>query len=139
MTDSELAGDLASYFVRITDKFSPLDALKTPVTFTAPFTPLLPHEIAKKIKEAKKAKSAVEGDILPVISSRFSDITAIPTTRIVNFSLHQLKWPSPWLIETQSAIPKSDNTTTYDHLCNLSCTNELSKLLESIVLEKIRK
>ena len=49
MTDHELVEDLASYFVRITDEISPLDTSKTPVTFTSPFAPLLPHEAAKKI------------------------------------------------------------------------------------------
>ena len=49
-----------------------------------------------------------------------------------------LQWPNPWLIETQSVIPKKDDATSFDQLRNLSCTNSFSKILETFVLERIR-
>ena len=45
------------------------------------------------------------------------------------------------MLETQTAIPKGDPAAAndLDQLRNLSCTNALSKILESYVLEKLQK
>ena len=139
MDDEDLAEDLATYFCRITDEFTPLTNFDPPGTYLAPFKPLMLHEVSKKIKEGKKPKSAVEGDIRPCISDKYSDITAIPATRIINYSLLSLSWPAPWTVETQSAIPKTDNVASFDQLRNISCTNMLSKVLESVILDQLRE
>ena len=65
MSDKELAKDLASFFIKITDEFVPLNTSTVPVTFLSPFPPVLPHQVAERIRSGKKAKTAVEGDILP--------------------------------------------------------------------------
>ena len=135
-TEAQLAEDLVDFFVKITDEFPPLDGY-CPETYSAPFPSFQPHEIAKLIKEGRKPKSAVTGDILPSLVNECSDICAIPATRIINFCLSQGKWPLPWRMETQNAIPKKDGASTFDELRNLSCTNGLPKVLESIVLERI--
>ena len=110
-----------------------------PTTFLAPFEVVQPHEVATRIKNDKKAKSAIEGDILPCLAGTLSDVTAIPATRIVNFALQDCCCPSPWHFETQTVIPKGEDATTFDQLRNLSCTNALSKILESYVLDRLRK
>ena len=76
--------------------------------------------------------------MLPSLANKYSDLTAIPATRIINFSLATQTWPTPWKEETQSAIPKCDGASEFDQLRNLSCTNSLSKILESFVLSKLR-
>ena len=110
-----------------------------PKTYDNPYSLLMPHEVAEKIRNERKPKSAVNGDVLPSIANQFSDLTAIPAARIFNFALTSNVWPSPWLLETQNAIPKCDNASDFDQLRNLSCTNALSKILESVVLDKLRK
>ena len=85
--DAALADELAGLFMKITDEFTPISG-GHPITFPSPFKPLLPHEIAKRIKDSKKSKSAISGDVLPVLASSLSDFTAVPVTRIVNFALH---------------------------------------------------
>ena len=40
-------------------------------------------------------------------------------------------------METQTAIPKKEGAESFDQLRNLSCTNGLSKVMETIVLEKL--
>ena len=139
LTDVELAEKLAEYFGRITDQFSPLDRTRIPQSFSSPFQILSPCEVATRIRQERRVKSAVEGDIPPSQSGILSDFLAIPATRIFNYSLASGTWPSPWLLETQSAIPKNDAASTFNDLRNLSCTNALSKTLESYVLEKLRK
>lgn len=37
LLDTDLAEDLASYFVKITDEFQPLDTHNIPITFSNPF------------------------------------------------------------------------------------------------------
>ena len=93
--------------------------------------------ILKIIRESKKPKSAVRGDILPRLVNECADITAIPAFRIINFSLQLKQWPAAWRLETQTAIPKKESTTSFDQLRNISCTNGLSKVMEAIFLEKL--
>ena len=134
--DNQLAEELADFFVQITDEFPPLGDY-CPSTYPAPFDNLEPHEVAKIIHSGKKPKSAVAGDILPSLINTCADITAIPATWITNHSLANGCWPAPWRMETQSAIPKKDGASTFDHLRNLSCTNGLFKVMETVVLERL--
>ena len=137
-SDQDLAEELASFFVRTTDEFEPLGADSLPSsTHPSPYELLLPHQIAERIRAEKKSKSAVAGDILPKLANKYSDLLAIPATRIINHALTLNQWPDRWLIETQSAIPKTDNAASFDQLRNISCTNALFKILESFVLEKL--
>lgn len=137
MVDQLYSSSLASYFVLITGEFAPLDG-PPPTTYSSSFELPAPHEIAARIRSTKKAKFAVEGDVLPVLASKFSDITAVPATRIINFLLAAGIWPESWRLETQTAIPKKDEATDFDMLRNLSCTNSLPKIMESFVLENLR-
>ena len=138
LSDRDLANELADYFARITDEFEPLGDFQPPVTYAGPFREIQPHEVAQRIRSQRKVKSAVEGDLLPSLSNQYSDITAIPATRIINYSISKGTWPTPWLLETQTAISKEDAADDFDQLRNLSCTNALSKVLESFVLEKLQ-
>lgn len=105
--DNTLAERLATYFTKIMDEFVPLqNGVPSPVTYSSSFPLIEPHEIAEKIRAEKKSKSSVGGDILPSLASKYSDLTAIPATRIINYSLQLGQWPAAWRLETQSAIPK---------------------------------
>ena len=139
MTDDQLANSLADYFTKITDEFSPLGDESLPRTFSNPYKIIEPHEVASRIRSAKKSKSAVDGDILPSLANEYSDLTAIPATRIINYCFEQGTWPMEWRTETQSAIPKGESADSYDQLRNISCTNTLSKIMESFVLDKLQE
>ena len=135
-SELELANKLAQYFVRITDEFDPLtDA--PPVTYERPFDMLDPLAVAKMIRSGKKPKTGVHSDILPSMTNDCADITAVPATRIMNFCLDRGLWPAPWRLVTQSAIPKKQGADTFDQSRNLFCANGLSKVLESVVLERL--
>ena len=137
LTDQALAEALADFFVRITDEFTPIDGVSYPTTYSRPFELLEPHEVARLIKSAKTPKTGLPGDVLPCLAKKCADLTAIPACRIINYSLSQLSWPADWKMETQTAIPKKDGAETFDQLRNLSCTNALSKVMESVVLERL--
>ena len=137
-SEEEIAEELAEYFSRITDGFTPLTDGDLPRTYSNPYCMVMPHEVAEKIRSSKKSKSAVAGDIPPILQNKLSDIIAIPATRIINHSLNAKIWPSSWRVETQSAIPKCNAPSDFDELRNVSCTNVLSKIMESYVLEKLQ-
>ena len=102
MDDGALANDLAAFFCRITDEFEAVLPGQYPTSYENPFQLLLPHEVAQRIRSEKKAKSVVLGDVLPQLASKFSDFTAIPATRIMNFAFQKKIWPTPWKLETQT-------------------------------------
>ena len=101
-----------------------------PRTYDNPFKIIALYKVAKKIRDSKKPKSAVEGDALPSLANTYSDYTAIPATRIFNYALQSKSWPLLWRTTTQNAILKTDAADKFDRLRNLSCTNHLSKILE---------
>ena len=138
-SDEELGEIMADYFTRITDEFEPIDMSSLPSTFSSPIPPVTPMDCAERIKNGKKPLSPVQRDILPSLLTPLADLAAIPAARIINISFMTNTWPKPWRLETQSLIPKSNNPTTLDELRNISCTNYLSKIMESFLIEKLQK
>ena len=138
MSDADLAESLADYFTQITNEFEPLDLQSLPQTYPNQFQLMQPQDLAVKIRAMKKPKSAVAGDPLPSTVNAIADRLAIPATRIINHALQYKTWPLPWKIETQTGIPKGTDCHSYDQLRNLSCTNLLSKALESVVLTQLQ-
>ena len=137
-TDEDLSEDLADFFVKISDEFSPLNKGNLPRTYDSPFQVVFPHEVSQRMKSAKKTLSAITGDALPCMVSVCADILAIPSTRIINMCLQSKEWPTQWKTEIQTPIPKKTNPASYDDLRNISCTNFASKIMESFVLDKLR-
>lgn len=61
-----------------------------------------------------------------------------PVCKIFNDVAREKVWPSLWKMEYQTVIPKKPNPTEFSQLRNLSCTNFLSKILESFIADSIR-
>ena len=81
----------------------------------------------------------LDGDVRPCVVNENANIIAIAACKIINQSLTTKSWPAQWLRETQTVIPKDASPDSFDQLRNLSCTNLLSKLLESYVLNKMKE
>ena len=135
-TDTEIAEELADFFIEITSNYEPISRI--PSTFPAPFPKLMPHEVAESIRKLKKPKSMIRGDIHPSLVNKNADLLAVTACKIFNLALTNKQWPAPWREETQTIIPKEQSPDTFDQLRNLSCTNMLSKLLETYVLERLK-
>ena len=137
MTEKEIADDIALFFNGITSGYVPLPERNS--------IPKLPHqtiekfEIASRIKTFKKPRSMIKGDLFPDLVTKYADILAIPMSDIINTSIASKTWPATWKEETMIIIPKTNNPTTYGELRNLSCTPLFSKILESFVLDKLKK
>lgn len=139
LPDQDLAEDLAAFFMKITNEFEPLDMSKIPVTYSNPLPILAPHKVADMIRKAKKPSSTVQGDIILSLVGELADFIAIPVTRVFNIAHLTLSWPGPWKLETQTPIPKTSNPSTYEEIRNILCTNLMSKILESILLDLLQK
>ena len=83
LSNQDIANNLASYFTRITDEFDPLPLEDVPTTYSSPFRLTDVGEVAERIRANKKPISAVDGDILPSLTNKYSEVTAIPATRII--------------------------------------------------------
>ena len=123
--------------MRIGNEHEP--ATNVPSSFPSPYKALLPHEVAANIRSMKKPKSMLAGDIHPSFVNHNADLIAIVACKIFNLSLRDKTWPDMWRQETQTIIPKLPSPDSFDQLRNLSCTNLLSKLLETYVLDKLKE
>ena len=134
-TDSEIANELADFFNRISSEFDGLTPDQIPITKHRQLEPLMPHEVAGRIKRFRKPKSMVTGDAFPALLTRFSDFFAIPLTEVFNSVASTQIWPAVWKTEYVTVIPKKSTPESFNDLRNISCTLLVSKIMESYVLE----
>ena len=118
-------------------KFTPLTDSDLPKSWQKDYPHLQPHEVSLRLKKCRKPKSMIEGDIFPQLVDSFSDILAIPLTKIYNLTMWTYNWPRQWKMETVTVIPKTPNAETYEDCRNLSCTPLFSKVLEAFMMDRI--
>ena len=105
-----------------------------------PFDELLEnYEVSKMIKDAKKPKFHVEGDIFVEHLNKFCDFLALPLTDIFNHVLCHQVWQTRWKQETLVVIPKCTSPQSLSECRNLSCTQFFSKTLERVVFDWLNK
>ena len=136
-SDQDIAEMAAVFFNTISQDFVPLEKFSSIDRGSARCPE--PFEISARIKRMKKTKSTVNGDIDYRLTSRYCDILAIPLHYIFNQVYTQLQWPSLWSTETVTLIPKVNNPDSLSQLRNFSCTPFFSKVLESFILEELKK
>ena len=132
--DAAIAEKIAEYFNRISSEYTPLTPENNNCLEICPQL----HEISSRLKNCKKPKSKVAGDIDPKLVNKYHDLLAIPLHFIFKSCYATGTWPALWSSETVTVIPKCTNPTNLSQLRNLSCTPLFSKVMESFLLEKIR-
>ena len=138
MDAGEIAEAVAEFFNEISQEYPSLPDPSRPWDDTTPNI-IEEYEIAARLRRFKKPKSTVYGDIRPELVTDFADLLAPPLCFIFNQTLHTLSWPSIWKAETVHVIPKNAAPSGLSELRNLSCTPLYSKVLESFVLDKLKK
>ena len=138
-TDLELAESLADFFNAISSEYKPLDRMLIPEGTRIPLPNLGVFEVEERLRKNKKPSSMVPGDIPPSLYALYSAQIAIPVTNIFNCMSDTLEWADLWNVEYVTIIPKSPNAAEAGDCRNISCTNYLSKVYESFVLEWARK
>ena len=125
-----MAEQLADHFNALSSEFQ---GLKEIPTSNGPLLPALSHtQIEVRLRELKKPKSRVKGDIF----SRTAGTLAGPVTNIYNEISRSGQWPSAsaWKMEFVTPIPKVPMPQTANDLRNISCTMLVSMVYESFVL-----
>ena len=133
----EIAEEVADYFNDVNSNYLSVRSDLIPKTFDRPTYCLTQEMVAERIRKSKKPNSAVPGDVPPKLLPRLCDILAVPACKIFNCVPSQ-KWPSLWKQEYQTIIPKKSRPESYADLRNLSCTNFLSKVLESFIIDSMK-
>ena len=135
---SEVVEELAEYFSQITNEYDPVQLSDIPITFDRPIFCLTEDMIEKRIRESKKPNSTVPGDVPPKLLTRLAKFISRPACHIFNHVPMVMEWPELWKREYQTVIPKKPSPSSFSELRNLSCTNFISKVLESFVIDSLK-
>ena len=90
------------------------------------------------LRGSKSTESRVTGDPLPHLIRRYPDAFAVPVAAIYNGVNRWGRWPAAWKTEHLTVIPKVPNPGGLAECRNISCTSAFSKVLEGVVMLKLR-
>ena len=138
-SDAEVAEKLASFFNNISSQYQPLDQTKILPTFERQLPLISEDDVKKRMKESKKPTSRVPGDIPSTLYGLYPNELAQPIAHVFNMITRTCRWPDAWKVEYVTVIPKGPDPQEPSECRNISCTNYLSKMYESFVLEWIRE
>ena len=93
---------------------------------------------AELLRAAKKTDSRVDEDPLAHLVRCHPEAFAAPITVIYNKINDSGHWPLQWKTEHLTIIPKNPNPADLSECRNISCTSIFSKVLEGVVLLKLR-
>ena len=79
----------------------------------------------------------VQANLFPQLVEEYSDLIAIPLTKIFNLVMWSYHWPQQWKLETVTVIPKGKLAGSYKECRNLSCTPLFSIICEGYMMERI--
>ena len=137
--DKEVATEVAEFFNTISSEFEPLQTGQIPFTYHRELPSLSESEVEKMIKDARKPKSMVEGDIFPNLVNLCAAKLRTPVTDIFNTIIREHVWPLEWKREYVTVIPKKNIPESLADLRNISCTPLLSKIFEAYMLARIKE
>ena len=122
-SEQEVVEELAKYFNNISNEYSPLDLTQIPRTFEAEIPVITEEQVKKEVKEGKKPKSRVEGDMFIGVLVSCIDVLAVPVSKIFNAITQKACWPSKWKTEYVTVIPKCASPESESDCRNISYTN----------------
>ena len=137
--DMEVADQVANFFNSISREFKPLEPSQIPFTYHRDLPLLTEDELMKMIKDAKKPKSKVEGDLFPKLFDAAAVYLKRPVASIFNSIITTTIWPTGWKREYVTVIPKKTMPQSFSDLRNISCTPLLSKIFEGYMLRRIKE
>ena len=97
------------------------------------------EDVEKRIRECKKPKGLLAGDLWPELLMETSSDVAPPLTDTINAAMSQTCWPDVWKREEVTIIPKVQTPSSLSETRKISCTPVFSKILEHFVLQQLRE
>ena len=138
-TDKETAEEMAAFFCRISNQYSPLDMNDIPTVPEKPLPIISEQQVQKLLLEARKTKSMVPGDIFSGLYSLCPKELSRPITSLFNAMSREERWIDSWKREVVTVIPKTRSPSDWNECRNISCTAFLSKVYERHVLQLARE
>ena len=140
-SEAVIADKAAGFFNKISQEFTPIEPPARGQNEVGSVTrpPPTCEQIIKRIREMKKPKSQVDGDIDRRLVSKFAHLLALPLSKIFAAVFRHMEWPEQWKTETVRLLPKTKSPNSLAQLRNISCTPFYSKLLETFLLDNLRE
>ena len=120
--DKVVAEELAEYFNKVSQEFSPLSPDQIPVGKPRNLPLLSTHKVAGRVRHFKKPKSMVKGDIFPELMTQCADLLAVPLIDIYNTITTMFRWPIIWKKEYVTVIPKTTHPESLADLRSMYST-----------------
>ena len=133
-----MAEHVGDFFTNIAKDFTPLTEADLPHKTGGPKLQVTEDQVRKRMKECKKPRGLLRGDVFPDLMVKFSDKLAGVVSEVLNTAYKQEVWPSVWKTESVTSIPKTAHPETLNEVRNISCTPVLAKIMEYFVLEELK-
>ena len=144
-TRKEVLATLAEYFAGISKEFTPLpETLSESLLAGSNLEDAGPDEewtradTQEEFNEYKIPKTTISIDPPPKFLREAMNIVVQPVTKIYRAVLNGATWPRIWKKEEASIIPKNSSPSSLEELRSISCTSVFSKILETVMLRRLR-
>ena len=138
LDNQQSAEQVAEYFSKVSQEYSPLDTGKLPAYLPAQEILQVDEiNVAERLFKLKCRKSTQPIDLPSKLRKEFPCELATPLTDIINCCLAQHHYPSPWKHEWVVPAEKVSNPTTLKDLGKISLTSEYSLIFEGIIKDWI--
>ena len=134
----EIVEEAADFFCAVSNENTPITQDDIVKTYDRPIYPITEEMLIERVKSSKKSSSMVPGDIPPKLLGSVINSISAPLCKIMNEVPVHMTWPKLWRREYQTIIPKTTNPSSWSETRNLSCTNFMSKVLESFVVDSMK-
>ena len=136
---AEVAECAADFFTQVSDRFEPLEPADVPRTDVGGLDFVVTNaDVEKRLKECRKPKGLLEGDVWPDMISKWANEISVPLAEVIGTAIKERRWPKVWKNETVSIIPKKPHPETLEETRNISCTPLFSKVFEYFLLKRLQ-
>ena len=143
LSKEESTERIAQHFADISQLFPPLQLTLLPdevkVKVAAPIgaselPDISDFEMYRQIRQSKKPRSQVPGDLPRRLIQEFGPELAGPAAKILRTIVHTGQWPRQWRVEYGIPLQKQENPKNEDDLRVISLTSFFSKVSEQFVI-----
>ena len=138
MDNHQAAEQIAEYFSKISQEYSPLDRDKLPDYLPAQeIFQVDKTDVAERLYKLKCRKSTQPIDLPSQLRKQFPCELSKPLANIINSCLLSYHYPRPWKHEWVVPVEKVRNPTSLKELRKISLTSEFSLIFEGFIKDWI--
>ena len=138
LDNKQCAQQIAEYYAKISNEFSPVNPLELPCYLPAQQPPQVEsYAVYERLRKLKKTRSTLPIDLPDKLRKACSVELSDPLADIINCSLTQAQYPKLWQQEWVTPAPKVTYPKVIKELRKISCTSDFSKLYEGFLKDWI--